>query len=347
MATMTAAFFNGKGQMELHDHPKPNAGPGEAVIRLRATGICGSDLQMNADKDAPDKLPEGHEVAGEVVEIGEGVDPSLMGQRVTIDIIGSGRACTTCWYCRQGEFTYCENKAPTEGGGFADYMKRQAMGCYPVPDSLSWEEAALVEPLAVSVHGVRRGVLSGGETVAVLGSGNIGLTAIAAARAMGAGKIFATARYEQQARLAKALGADEALPDTGPEFKEAIKEVTEGRGADMTIETVGGNQDKTAAQAVDVTRRQGRIVVLGVYRRPFEFNFLRPGFREQSIIFSNCYSVIDGRHDYEVAIDMIASGRTSIEQMVTHKYPLDQIQPAFETASDKNSGAVKVQIRQD
>ncbi len=347
MATMTAAFFDGKGRMELHDHPRPVAGPGEAVIQLRATGICGSDLQMNADKDAPDRLPEGHEVAGEVVAIGDGVDPGLVGQRVAVDIIGSGRACTTCWYCRQGEFTYCENKVPSEGGGFADYMKRQAMGCYPVPDSMSWEEAALVEPLAVSVHGVRRGVLKGGETVAVLGSGNIGLTAIATARAMGAGKIFATARYEQQARMAKALGADVALPDTGSDFKEAINEVTEGRGADMTIETVGGHQDKTAAQAVDVTRRQGRIVVLGVYRRPFEFDFTGPGFREQSIIFSNCYSVIDGRHDYEVAIDMIASGRTNIEQMVTHKYPLDQIQPAFETASDKNSGAVKVQILAD
>lgn len=347
MATMTAAFFNGNGQMEIHDHPRPMPGQGEAVVRVRATGICGSDLQMNADKDDPDKLPAGHEVAGEIVEIGQGVDSKLIGQRVAVDIIGSGRACTTCWYCRQGEFTYCQNKAPSEGGGFADYMKRQAIGCYPVPDNLSWDEAALVEPLAVSIHGVRRGALSGGETVAVLGSGNIGLTAIAAARAMGAGKIIATARYNQQARMAKALGADKALPDTGPEFADAISQVTDGRGADMTLETVGGHQDKTAAQAVDVTRRQGRIVVLGVYRRPFEFDFTGPGFKEQSIIFSNCYGVLNGRHDYEVAIDILAAGHVNLKQMVTHKYSLDEIQTAFETAYDKTSGAIKVQIHTD
>ena len=347
MATMTAAFFNGRGQMELHDHPRPEAGPGDAVIRVQSTGICGSDLQMNVDKVAPDKMPAGHEVAGEIVEIGDGVDPTLMGKRVAVEIIGQGRACTTCWYCRQGQFIACQNMAPPESGGFAEYMMRKAIACYPFPDSLSWAEGAMVEPLAVSIHGVRRGGMSGGETVAVLGSGTIGLMAIAAARAMGAGKIIATARYEQQATLAKVLGADEALPDSGPDFKQAIDDSTEGRGADLTIETVGGHQDQTAAQAVDVTRMQGRIVILGGYRRPFEFDFLRPLVKEQSIIFSSCYSVLDGRHDYEVAIDMIASGQADIEQMVTHKYRLDQVQTAFETSYDKGTGVIKVQIHQD
>ena len=348
MAKMTAAFFNGRGQMELKDHPRPEAGPGEAVIRVRSCGICGSDLQTNVDKDAPDKVPAGHEVGGEVVEIGDGVDSSLLGKRVVAESVGLGRACNTCWYCRQGQFRTCQNRAPSgSGGGFAEYMKRRAAAFCPVPDSLSWEEAALVEPFAVSIHGVRRGGLSGGETVAVLGSGTIGLLAIAAARAMGAGRIIATARYDQQATLAKVLGADEALPDSGPDFKEAINDSTEGRGADLTIETVGGHQGQTVSQAVDITRVLGRIVILGALRRPVEFNFLVPLRMELSIIFSNCYSILDGRHDYELAIDMMASGHADIKQMVTHKYPLDQIQSAFEAAYDKGKGAVKVQIHQD
>jgi len=346
MATMTAAFFDGNGQMELHDHPKPEVGPGDILLNVKATGICGSDLQMNVDKDAPDELPSGHEVAGIIEEIGEGVDPFLLGQRVAVEIIGHGLACTTCWYCRQGQFRSCLNKAPAEGGGFAEYMKRKAIGCYTVPDSMSWEEAALVEPLAVSIHGVRRGQMKGGEVVAVLGSGNIGLTAIAAARALGAGKIFATARYEQQATLAKNLGADDALPDDGPAFWEAIADATEGRGADMTIETVGGHQSVTAGQAVEVTRAQGRVVIVGGFRRPFEFDFLTPMLKEQEFVFSSCYSVLEGRHDYELAIDMIASGRAPIEQMVTHRYGLDQIQQGFETSYDKSTGAVKVHILQ-
>ncbi|HBD84985.1 MAG TPA: hypothetical protein DC056_13345 [Dehalococcoidia bacterium] len=236
--------------------------------------------------------------------------------------------------------------APPEGGGFAEFMKRKAIGCYRVPDSMSWEEAALVEPLAVSIHGVRRGDMKGGEVVAVLGSGTIGLTAIAAAKALGAEKVFATARYEQQATLAKQLGADGVLPDDGPAFWETIADATDGRGADVTIETVGGYQSATMHQAVTVTRDQGRIVVIGGFRRPFEFNFLTPMLSEQSIIFSSCYAVLEGRHDYELAIDMIASGKAPIEQMVTHTYGLDQIQQGFETSYDKSTGAVKVQILQ-
>ncbi|MCH7800783.1 MAG: alcohol dehydrogenase catalytic domain-containing protein, partial [Chloroflexi bacterium] len=185
MATMTAAFYDGNGRMELKEHPKPEVGPGDIILNVKATGICGSDLQMNVDKDAPDKLPAGHEVAGVIEEIGEGVDSGLLGQRVAVEIIGHGRACTTCWYCRQGQFKLCTNMAPAEAGGFAEYMKRKAIGCYVVPDSLSWEEAAMVEPLAVSIHGVRRGQMQGGEVVAVLGSGTIGLTTIAAAGALG------------------------------------------------------------------------------------------------------------------------------------------------------------------
>ena len=346
MATMTAAFYDGNGRMELKEHPKPEVGPGDIILNVKATGICGSDLQMNVDKDAPDKLPAGHEVAGVIEEIGEGVDSGLLGQRVAVEIIGHGRACTTCWYCRQGQFKLCTNMAPAEAGGFAEYMKRKAIGCYPVPDSMSWEEAAMVEPLAVSIHGIRRGDMKGGEVVAVLGSGTIGLTAIVAARAMGAGKVFSTARYEQQATLAKKLGADDALPDDGPAFWDAIAEATDGRGADITIETVGGHQSATVQQAVAVTRDQGRIVIIGGFRRPIEFDFLTPMLNEQSIIFSSCYAVLEGRHDYELAIDMIADGKAPIEQMVTHRYGLDQIQQGFETSYDKSTGVVKVQILQ-
>lgn len=215
MPKMKAAFFDGDDAMMLADTAAPEPGPEDVVIRVRATGICGSDLLMNADKTEPDAIPFGHEVAGEIVEVGSRAANSLLGRRVAVETIGHGLACAQCWYCRQGQFRQCLDKAENEGGGFAEYMKRRAIGCYSLPDGLSWEEGALVEPLAVSVHGVRRGQMQGGETVVVLGAGNIGLTTVAAARALGAGRIFVTARHAQQGELAKRLGADEILPPEG------------------------------------------------------------------------------------------------------------------------------------
>ena len=311
---------------------------------MRAVGICGSDLQMNAHKTEPDAVPAGHEVAGEIAEVGEGVDPSLRGRRVTVENIGQGLACTQCWYCRIGQFIQCQNKGANEGGGFAEYMKRRAIGCYPLPDTLSWEEGALVEPLAVSVHGVRRGRLKGAETVVVLGAGNIGLTAVAAARALGAGKVLVTARHPHQADMAKRLGADDALAPDGPALHDAVGDATDGRGADLCIETVGGESETALRQAIDVTRKQGRIVVLGGYRRPITLDWADPLIKEHTIIFSICYSVLDGRHDFEIAIDLMESGRVELAQMVTHRFPLKEAQQAFETAYDKSTGSVKVQL---
>jgi len=344
MATMTAALHDGKDRYIVTEMEKPAPGPREALIRLRAAGICGSDLLMNADRTQPETAPSGHEVAGEVAAVGPGVDPVIVGRRVAIDTIGLGRACLECWYCRTGQYRSCESMAAEEGGGFAEFLKRRSEGCFPIPDDLSWEEGALVEPLAVSVHGVRRGRMMGGETVAVLGAGNIGLTAVAAARALGAGKVFVTARHDHQAAMARRLGADEALPPDGPVLRDALEEATDGRGADLTIETVGGKSDSTLRQAIDVTRVQGRVVVLGGFRAPITLDWLDPLLKEQSFIFSSCYSVMDGRHDYEVAIDLMASGRVELKQMVTHKYALTQIQSAFDTAYQKKTGSIKVQI---
>ena len=344
MATMKAAMYDGKGTMQLSEIEKPTPEPGDVIVRVRAAGICGSDLLMNADKTEPDALPTGHEVAGDIVEVGEGVDPSRIGQRVAIETIGQGRACTVCWYCRAGQYRLCIDKTSGEGGGFAEYIRRRDFGCYPLTDGMSWEDGALVEPLAVSVHAVRRGQMNGGETVVVLGAGTIGLTAVVAARALGAGKVFVTARHEQQAAMAKMLGADEALPPDGPALQEALADATDGRGADLTIETVGGKSNVTLKQAIDVTRLQGRIVVLGGFRAPITLDWLEPLLKEQSIIFSTCYSVLNGYHDYEIAIDLMTSGKAPLSQMVTHRFSLDEIQKGFDTAYDKSTGSIKVQI---
>ena len=345
MAMMKAGLYDGE-KMRLAEVPRPEPGPDGVVARVRCTGICGSDLLFYARNTTPDTTHIGHEVAGEVAEVGEGVDPGLVGRRVAIENIGQGSACGRCWFCRSGQFVQCTDRDPPRGGGYAEFIGRRAAGCYPVPDSISWEAAGLVEPLAVSVHGVRRGQMAGGETVLVLGAGNIGLTSVAAARAMGAGKVLVTARHRHQAEMAMSLGADEALPSEADDLAERVEAATDGRGADLTLESVGGYAATTLDQAIRLTRTQGRIVVLGGFLEPVTIDLIAPLQKEQSIIFSSCYSLLDGKHDYEIAIDQLASGRVDLDPMVTHRFPLERIGEAFETAYDKTSGSVKVQIHQ-
>ena len=344
MDTMTAALYDGAGAMKIAQIAAPEAGPGEALVQVRAVGICGSDLLMNAGRTEADTMPAGHEVAGEIVAVGEGVEADAVGRRVAVDTIGLGRACQNCWYCRTGQYRSCMDRTPEAGGGFAEYMTTLAAGCFPLHKNLSWHEGALVEPLAVSVHGMRRGGLRPGETVAVLGAGNIGLTAVAAARAMGAGRILVTARHPHQAEMARKLGADIAVTPEGDALRETLLEATEGRGADLTIESVGGRTEATLQQAIEVTRVQGRIVVLGGFHAPITLDWLPPLLKEQSFIFSSCYSVMDGQHDFQLAIELMSSGRVELREMVTHEFPLSEIQRGFDTAYDKTAGSIKVQL---
>ena len=152
MATMTAALYDGKA-MQISEVARPTTGPGDAVIRVRAAGICGSDLLIYNATSTPEKIPAGHEVAGEVIEVGQSVDPSLKGRRVAVDTIAHGTACAVCWYCRMGQYRQCQNMSEIVGGGFAEYIKRKAVGCYVMPDNMSWEEGALVEPFAEELLG--------------------------------------------------------------------------------------------------------------------------------------------------------------------------------------------------
>ena len=343
---MKAAFYNGNGIMEVRNHPDPIVGPGEVMIRVRATGICGSDLNMNKAKTEADAVPAGHEVTGEIIEVGEGISQKVIGNRVAVEVLGSGRACNKCWYCRQGQYIHCRDRGGPVGGGFSEYLVRKASGCYQISDEMSWTEGALVEPLAVSVHGLRIGHLKGNETIAVIGSGTIGLTTITAARQLGAGKIFATYRHSQQANMAKTLGADGVAISDGNEFEEMVLNATDGRGADLTVETVGGSGNETLRQSFEVTRRQGRVVVLGVFYGDQSVDWNKPVLKEQTIQGSICYGIVDGIHDFERSIEMFNNKEFNLNKIVTHTYDLENIQNGFQTAYDKTQGSIKVHINQ-
>lgn len=330
---------------------KPVIEPNAVIIHVKASGICGSDLGRYSNPDWVEKLPAGHEVAGEIAEIGPGVEGLHVGDRVAVEAVSQGRACGQCRFCLAGQYRRCLELGTPEqwvskgwGGGFAEYMQRKAGACYRLPDHLSWEEGALVEPLAVGVHGIRRARMLGGETVVVLGAGTIGLTAVGAARALGAGSVFVTARYKHQAEMATRLGADSALPTGTKELQDVLADLTHNRGADITIVTVSAPDFSLMDQAYAITRGMGRIVVLGIFHESAQMDFMTPFRKEQSIIFAQCYSYIDELHDFEIARDIIGAGRLPFKDMVTHTFSFDNAQEALDTALEKKTGCIKVQF---
>lgn len=344
---MRAALDDGTGRYVVHDMPMPRMFPGAALVRVRRTGICGSDLHLTDSRAEAQTLPTGHEVAGEIVELPEGETQLRVGDRVALETIGAGLCCGDCFYCDDGQFKHCVNLEADTGGGFAEYMTRRPTGLFPLDERIDWVDAALVEPMAVSVHAVRYCRVPRGSTVAVIGSATIGLSCIAAARAAGVGKIIASARYPQQREAALAMGADEVVGSEPGELEDACLAATGGLGADVAMETVGGNQADTLTQSVKCARKQGKVVHVGGIKSPQKFDLLDPLLREVDILQSNCYGTVDGRHDYEVAIDILASGEYPYRDIVTHTVSLEDIQQGFDRAFDKSSGVIKVHVQQD
>jgi len=342
--TMRGALHDGADTVAVHDLPMPEQPPGCALIRVRRSGICGSDLHINRERTEPETVPGGHEIAGDIVELPPGETRFEVGDRVALESIGAGLSCGACWYCRTGEYRHCLDKAPDTGGGFAQYVARRPAGLFRLPDSLGWQEGALVEPLAVSVHAVRRGGMLPGETVAVVGSSPIGLAAVAAARRLGAGRVIASAKHPHQKTAAQAMGADTVVSSEPGDLEESAREATDGRGADVVIETVGGSSPEPLEQSVAAVRPRGRIVEVGGFRGPMQIDLLPLLLDEILLVSVTCYGVVDGRHDYEVAIDMLAGGHTRYSEIVTHTFPLEDIQKGFYTAADKTTGSLKVHL---
>ena len=344
---MRGALDDGNGNYSTQDIPMPEMFPGAALIRVRQTGICGSDLHMTNRRTEAQDLPSGHEVAGEIVELPADDTAGLsVGDRVAIDTVCGGRACGSCRYCDYGQYRHCTNFAPDSGGGFAQYMTRRPTGLFKLPDSLDWTDGALVEPMAVSVHALRYAGMKPADTVAVVGSAPIGLSSIAAANAFGARKIIASAKYPQQAEMARKMGADVVVGAEPGELTDRVLDVTDGIGADIAVESVGGEQTTTFTEAIKSTRCQGTMVYLGGIKVPMAVDLFDPMLREIKIISSNCYGIIDGIHDYEIAIDLLASNRYPYRDAVQHRYDLEQIPQAFATAYNKSTGAIKVHITQ-
>jgi (R,R)-butanediol dehydrogenase/meso-butanediol dehydrogenase/diacetyl reductase len=282
-------------------------------------------------------LSPGHEFSGEIAEVGDGVEGFAEGERVAAEpIIRCGR----CTYCQTGQYQLCSKRVligAFHQGALAEYIVVPAYTLYRLPHELDFDLGAFAEPMAVSVHGVHMANVSAGDKVLVLGTGTIGLTSVMAARAAGAGEVIATHRHEHQGKAALAVGADRIMhPDE--------VDVLQSESIDAVIETIGGKAP-TLEQALHVVRLGGWISVLGLFTQNVPLNALSLMRKEARIVGGITYCRPGHHSDFDVALGILKADPERAQALITHTFPLDDVAKAFETAADKSSGSLKVQVR--
>lgn len=326
---MKALKFFAKEDIRLLEVPDPVAGPGKVKVKVRQSGICGSDVHEYTDgprgtptrphpvtgKMVPD-ITLGHEFSGEIAAIGTGVTGFTVGDRVTVC---PSLPCRQCKFCKEGRPTLCDNivfLGLSDDGAFAEYVIAPASAVYLLPDDMTYERAAFCEPLAVSIHGVRLGQIGLGANVAVTGAGTIGLLAMQAAFAAGASKVFMIEPVEKRRKLALELGATAALDPSRGDVSKEIRKLTSGVKADVTIEAAGSQN--AMLMTPRITSKGGKIIQLGVMVGSCDFPFFDSWMREQSIIPSNAYDV-----DFPIALALLSGKKITVEPLISAKIGLD------------------------
>ncbi len=346
--TMRIATLYGPRDFRLEEWDKPQITADDGVlVRLRAVALCGTNIhywegfgQIGPGIPVAYPLPGGfgHEFAGKVVAVGPRVTRVQVGDRVALDP-SEGSACGSCFYCAMGKTNHCEQPRHSSLFGFVEYMTSYERGLYKLPDHVSTDEGSMLSAIACSVHGVRR-ALTPGDTVAVLGSGRLGLFAVAAAKHLGASKVIATYKYDFQAQMAEACGADVVLRGTEAGVEEKIREQAGGRGPDVVVETVGGWAN-TIQQATDVVRNYGTVVVLGTFNDKVPVDTWQAMYKDVAYVFSYINCRQGSRTDLDLALEMVAKGKLPSKEMVSHRFPLEEIQAAFELMTRKDAGPQK------
>jgi threonine dehydrogenase-like Zn-dependent dehydrogenase len=335
---MKAAIWNDKGSLDVVERPAGEPKPGQVRIRVSSVGICGTDLHFyRGSFPSPRGLLPGHEIGGVVDAAGDGVELQA-GTPVAVE---PQTLCGECYQCRTGNHNRCIKRVlfgVTARGGCAEMATFPAYTLYRLPQGVDPSAGALVEPLAVCLHGTLLGRIRPGQRIAILGAGTIGLMSVLTARLAGASEIFVTARHPHQQQAARAMGADGVFPDV-----ESLLRSVGDAPADCVIETVGGHSS-TLIEAGRMVRPGGIVLMLGVFDGETQIPALDYSTKEITLVGSNCYSRSGTRTDFAIAVDLLGRELTKVTSLVTHRFPLAAVNEAFRTAADKSSGSIKVHI---
>jgi len=339
----------GKGNLEIREILIPVINHDEVLIKVHYTGICGTDVHIYTDQ-FPVYYPPvilGHEFSGEIVKLGKNVINWNLGDRVVAEC--QSLVCGTCRFCRTGHPEACLSKrSPGWGinGSFADYLKMPAWLLHKIPDSVTYREAALTEPAAVSSQAIySRAKVNVGDLVVVLGTGPIGIILAKMAKIAGASRVLITGIDQDEKYrllLAKKLGIEDTINVSRVNLKEQIDKLTEGMGADLVIEATGA--EPAINQAFEIVRKLGKITVIGV-----------PGPGRLKIDWSaGCFKALDisfsfssQYEDWERVLQLFKNHKLDLSELVTHEFTLTDWKKAFDKAIDCQGGKVLFKISED
>ena len=341
------AFMRGLDHMIIKEIPTPSAGAGKVVVSLEYVGICGSDVHYFHSGRIGDYIVDldsdymlGHECAGTVVEVGEGVTSLQIGDKVAIE---PGHTCGKCEFCKAGLYNLCPDviflATPPVQGCNMEYIEYPADWCFKLPDNMTTKEGALIEPLSVGFHAANQADVQVGDTVVILGSGCIGLVTLLSSKAHGAGKIIVADLVDARLQKALELGADYVINSKEVDALAEISRLTDGKGADKVFETAGS--PVTIAQTAFAVKRGGTICLVGLSSQSeITYNFSQIMDKEAKIV-----SVFRYRNIYPKAIAAVAKGAIDVKRIVTHEFDLDHIQEAYDEAVNNKTDLVKAVIK--
>lgn len=339
---MKALVLSEYNRLEYKDVPEPQLGPEDVLVQVKACGICGSDVH-GMDGSTGRRIPPiimGHEAAGVIAKIGPEVTGWREGDRVTFD---STIYCGECYFCRREQINLCDDRrvlgvscdAYRQHGAFAEYVAVPQRILYRLPEALSFEQAAMVEPLSVALHALGRAPTSPSDTAVVVGAGMIGLLVIQALRVAGCGRIIAVDLDQDRLELARTLGADEALNSDSVDVAGQVLKHTADRGADIAFEVVG--LPSTLKLAVQCLRKGGSLTLVGNWSPTAELPLQSVVTRELTL-YGSCAS----RGEYPAGLDMIAKGRINVDILISAVAPLAQGAAWFKRLYHGESDLMKV-----
>lgn len=322
----------------------PVPGPGEVRLRITSVGVCASDLHYYRDAKIGSTVIEeplviGHEAAGVVDALGEGVTGLAVGDKVAIE---PAKPCGKCKFCAEKHYNVCPDVeffgTPPVNGCLREYITWPAELALKIPNSMTADEAAMVEPVAVGIHAVKLAELTNGMTVAVLGAGAIGLSVLQAARVAGVERIIVSEPVRERRELAQNLGASDTIDPSITNTIDEIARLTNGRGVDVVIECTGS--DEAVYACPRIVRPLGRVVIVGIPDvESYTFEASPARRREMSLIFCRRSNLTA-----ETAIEWIAEGKIDGACLATHHFPLESADKAMEFASAKADGVVRAII---
>ena len=338
---MRVAMYYNNHDVRIEEYPTPKIGPDELLVKCRASGICGSDvLEWYRIKTAPKVL--GHEITGDIVEVGGNVTGYEVGDRV---FVSHHVPCNTCRYCLRDEHTVCDTLHTTnfDPGGFAEYIRIPAInvdrGTFKLPEKMTYNEGVFIEPTACCVRGQRKSGLSQGMTVLILGSGLSGLLHLSIAKAAGISRIITTDVNEFRLNMAKELGAT-AVINASEDVPKKVREYNNGRPADMVIVCTGAFPAfKQALASVD---RAGTVLCFATTEPGVELPVPINEFWRNGITIMPTYACAP--QDINIAIDLISNGHIPIDKLTTHVLKFEETQKGFGLMADAGN-SMKVIIR--